>query len=223
MNQIEKVREETNKYFDPKLLVKDSHERFDAPSTNFRIETSNYCQDKDDVNWDVTKVEVYDNKSNEKIFDFFGNDGHFFHGWLQKDATEYLICAEDLFGGQTVVDLTNRKLESYSLDEDGFIWTNFSLSPDGKTLATIGCVWACPFVLKLYDFENPMDLPLKEIKEIELLGADETMDGWLDEHTLQLKGVKRKTEREEVEGGGFRMKVLSETPAARRINIKDFE
>jgi len=55
----------------------------------------------------------------------------------------------------------------------------FIYRPDGKTLATIGCYWACPFVTKVFDFSNPMVLPLTEIKEIELLG-NEIIVGWLD-------------------------------------------
>jgi len=217
MNHINKIRAEIKDFFDPKRLAKDSEESFESPNGKYRLETCNYWQDKKDVNWDVTKVEIYDNKSQEKVFDFFGNDGRFFHQWLIKDDTEYLICAEDLFGGQTILDLTNRKMESFSPDEDGFIWTDFHLSPDGKTLATIGCYWACPYVIKIYDFQNPLILPLAELNEIELLDADEIITGWLDNETLKMKGIKREKEMEKFENGSFRMKTVNETPIERKI------
>ncbi len=216
-NHIFKIRDEIKEYFDPSRLAKDSEETFESPSGNFRLETSNYSQDKKDVNWDVTKVKVFENRTNEKIFEFFGNDGRFFHEWLNKNETEYLIFAEDLFGGQTIIDLTNRKMESYSPNEDGFIWTDFHLSPDGKTLATIGCYWACPYVIKVYDFQNPMTLPLEELNEIELLDADEIITGWIDNETLKMKGIKRDKEMEKSENGGFRMKTVSETRIERKI------
>ena len=219
MNQIEKIRTEIKEFFDPSRLVKDSQEIFISPDKKYRLETSNYWQDKEDVNWDVTKVEIYDIQSEEKIFDFFGNDRRFFHQWLNKDGIKFLICAEDLFGGQTVIDLTNRKMESYSPDEDGFISTEFHMSTDGKKLATVGCYWACPFVIKIYDFEEPLVLPLKELDEIELLDADETITGWLDNETLKLKGIKREKEMEEFDDGSFRMKIISETPIEREIKM----
>ena len=91
-------------------------------------------------------------------------------------------------GGQTVIDLTERQMASYSPDNDGFIWAEFSLSPDGKTLATTGCVWACPFEMRIYDFQNPMNLPLREIKAIELIDG-ERFAGWVDNKNLRVKPI----------------------------------
>lgn len=191
LNQIDKVRKEIESYFDPTRLTKDSEESFVSPNDHYRLETSNYWQDKEDVNWDVTKAQIFDNQTNEKIFDFFGNDEKFFYKWLIKDEIEYLICAEDLFGGQTIVDLTNRKMEGYSPGEDGFIWTDYHLSPDGYKIAIIGCYWACPYVIKIYDFKTPLTLPLKELSEIELIDNSEEIEGWLDNENLITN--KRKT------------------------------
>jgi hypothetical protein len=184
MNQIEKERAEIRKYFNENNLIENSLETFISNTGNFQLNTCCYRQTKPDVNWSVTKVEVVEIKMNEKIFEFYVNDSHFFHGWAQKDKTEFLICAEDLFGGQSVVDLTNRKMASFSTDEDGFIWTEFHLSPNGTYLATIGCVWACPYTIKVFDFQNPLNLPLKEIEEIILLDDEQTMI-WLDNETIQ--------------------------------------
>jgi hypothetical protein len=184
MNHIDKIRKEIDAFFDPSRLVKDSEESFESQNGRYQLITSNYWQNKEDVNWNITKVEIYDNQSLEMIFSFFGNDDRFFYEWLTKDRIDYLICAEDLFGGQTVIDLTNRKLESFSPSEDGFIWTDFHLSPDGKTLATIGCHWACPYVIKTYDFQNPLILPLKELNELALLDNSELITGWLDNENL---------------------------------------
>jgi hypothetical protein len=217
-NQIEKIRQEIKEALSSNSFIKSDSESYGAPSGNYRMETHNYWLEG--VGWDLTKVEIYDNVSGKKLFDFFGNDGQFFHEWLTKNDREYLICAEDLFGGQTVVDLTERRMESYTTGEDGFIWTDFHLSPDGNTLATIGCYWACPYVIKIYDFKDPLSLPLKELKEIELLDNDEVITGWKDNHTLTTKGVKREREIEKFEGGSQRMKVISETPIEREINVK---
>ena len=218
MNKIEKVRDEIKKYFDSKQFIENSQETFISPSENFRLETSNYHQVKDEVNWNVTKVEIFDNQSNGKLFDFFSSDGRFFHSWLKTRDLEYLICAEDLCGGQTVIDLTNKQMSSFSENEDGFIWTEFHLSPDAKTLAIIGCFWACPYVIKIYDFKNPLELPLREIKEIDLIGSEKIV-GWLDNNSFKTKGIKTETIQEPHESGGFTFKTTGESDIERVINI----
>ncbi len=185
MNHIQKIRNEILHFFDPSRLAEGSQEIYFSPNEKYRLETSNYWQSKEDVNWDVTKVEIFDNHTNEKLFEFFGNDGRFFHDWITKNGIDYLICAEDLFGGQTVIDLTNRQMESFSPDEEGFIWTNFQLSPDGNKLATIGCYWACPYVIKVYDFKTPMELPLLELMELDLVDNSEEILGWIDNEHLK--------------------------------------
>ena len=219
MNHIEKIRTDILKVFNEKTFMKGDFETFLSPSRQFRLDATNYLLKN--PHWDLTKVEIYDQKLNAKIFDFFVNESRFFHGWANANNVDYLICAEDIFGGQTIVDLTNQKMNGYSPNEDGFIWTDFHLSPDGKTLATIGCYWACPYVIKLFDFTNPMKLPLKEISEIELLGNDEIIIGWIDNDTIQMKGVQRERVPEYFEGGSFRMKTINETNVERQIKIND--
>ncbi len=219
MNYIDQIRADIKKDFDERSFQKGDFETSFSPSSNFRLDATNFWLKE--PNWDLTKVQIFNQSTNERIFDFFVNDSNFFFGWVTKDNTDYFICAEDIFGGQTVVDLTNHKMAGYSPNEDGFIWTEFHLSPDGNTLATTGCYWACDSVIKLFDFSDPLNLPLKEIKEIELLGNDEIILGWTDNSTLQMNGVKREREPEYFEGGSFRMKILSETPVERKININE--
>lgn len=184
MNAISKVREDISEFFEPNGLLQDSHETSISPSKNFRLETSVYSQSTKDLDWEVTKVELFENSTNKEIFSFFANTSDFFHAWLEKENLEYLVCAEDLFGGQTIIDLTNRKMASYSPGNDGFIWTAFYLSPDGNKLAAVGCYWGCNYDIKIYDFKSPLDLPLVELNEFELLGNNEEISRWTDNNTL---------------------------------------
>jgi hypothetical protein len=217
MNYIDKIRDNIKAHFNGQTIEKGGFESFISPSKKFRADTTN-CHTKN-ANSVYTLIEIYEQAQNQKILDFFTNEDRFLHGWGIANEIEYLITAEDIYGGQTIVDLTNRKLYGYSPDESGFIMTDFHLSLDGKTLATIGCYWACPFVIKLFDFTNPTKLPLREIKEMELLDNDENIVGWLDEETLQMEGIKREREKVYMEDGGFIMKIISEIKVNRQIKI----
>lgn len=214
MKQIEQDRAELKKGFNEETFEKGDFEHSFSPSAIFRLTATIFW------NLNSTKVEIYNEKSKEKLFEFFVDESRFFYGWVTANGIEYLVCAQDIFGGQTIIDLTNKKLENYSPnEEDGFIWTDFHLSPDGTKLATIGCYWACPYVVKIFDFTVPLKLPLKEISEMELLDNDEIILGWLDNDTLQMKGVQREKEPEYFEGGSLSMKIVSETNVERQIKI----
>lgn len=218
MNYIDQLRESYQKNLNPETLEQGDRNTFISPTGLFRVETVHLWAKE--PSWDLTRVAIHAQDSTEKLFDFFVNDSSFWFGWVATHTTEYLICAEDIFGGQTVIDLTNRLMSSYSPGEDGFIWTDFHLSPDGKTLATIGCYWACPYVIKLFDFSNPLNLPLPEMREIQLLDNDEIILGWLDNETLKMRGVKREKESEyDPDGKSFRMRTISESNVERTIKI----
>ena len=185
MNKIEKIRDEIKRYYDADQFIKNSEETFVSPDKKFRAETAEYHQNKPGLNWDVTRVRIFDNISEEILFEFTVND-RFFHSWLTVGGIDYLICAEDMCGGQTIIDLTHKQMSSYSEDVDGFIWTDFHLSPDEKTIAVRGCVWAYPFAIRIYDFRRPMDLPLREIKEVDLIDGEDFV-GWFDNRSVKTR------------------------------------
>lgn len=112
-------------------------------------------------------------------------------------------------------------MSSFSENEDGFIWTEFHLSPDGKTLAVIGCFWACPFVIKIYDFKNPLELPLKELKEVDLIGSEKIVS-WIDNYSFKTEGIKTEYIKEPQVNGGFKFKPVGETKIKRVIEIKNY-
>jgi hypothetical protein len=182
MNNIENFRETLRNNVNKTSFEKGKTESFFSPTKKFRADVSI-------VGPYTVQVEIYKQRLNKKLFDFLVNEDCLRHEWVKKNKTEYLICAEDIYGGQTVLDLTHAKMSSYVPNEEGFIWTEFYLSPNGVILATCGCHWACPFVIKFFDFSEPLNLPLKELKEIDLLDNDNylTVVGWLDNNTLKVK------------------------------------
>ena len=110
-------------------------------------------------------------------------------------------------------------MSGFTPGEYGFIWTEFFLSPDTSKLATIGCYWGSPYMIKVYDFSSPLTLPLPEIQEIELLDNDEIILGWKDNNTLKTKGIERERIREQGDSGGFRWKIINEQEIEREVPI----
>lgn len=185
MNKIENIRAEINQYFDPKNIIDDSSETFFSPNARYKVAVESFRQNKPSCNWEVTKVEIFDNANAELLFSFFVNESTFFHSWVTKNSTEYLLCAEDLCGGQTVIDLTNKKVASHTENDDGFIGTKHILSPNEKFLAVFGCGWGSQFFVIIYYFDQPMDLPLKIACEPDWSGYD--LVEWIDDKTLKVK------------------------------------
>lgn len=187
MNHILKTREEITQYFDPTQVVEGSRESSHSPSKKFKLDTVQYRLKAPDRNWVITKVKIHDNTKNKFIFEINVDNDRFFHQWLMINGSEYLIFAEALCGGQSVIDLNRKIFESFNTQEDGFIWTSFDLSPDNTKLAVIGCVWACPYEIKIYDFSNPLALPLREVSTIELREDEKDIVEWISDNRIRVE------------------------------------
>jgi hypothetical protein len=176
-NQIEAVRSEILQYLNLDPGARRNHAELKSPSEKFRLETWTIKQTKPDVNWYVTEIRI--SEGDELLFNFYATFHRIFFSWIEWNASELLIGAEDIYGGQTIIDPATRKMSSYSPnDTDGFIWTDYHLSPDGMKLAVEGCFWACPTIVRIYDFEDPFNLPLSLIKEVRSVGENFKIIGW---------------------------------------------
>ena len=186
MNYIDQIRNNIHPYFNPNASIPGSEETIFSPDGAYRVETKAFRLDNPPANWEVLRVEVFEVKSSRLLQSFLINDvSNFFHSWVTKDKISYLLCGEDLCGGQTVIDLTNNKMASYSANDDGFIWTKHLLSPDGNLLAVFGCGWGSPFFPIIYHFDNPMDLPLKIAYEPDWTGHD--IIEWVDNKSIRVQ------------------------------------
>ena len=187
-----------------------------SASGDFRLETTFYHAESVGV---FFNTRIFDNKTSEKIFDFNGAEDSFIYAWLQKGTVEYLACAEDIYGGQTIINLTERQMKSFSMKESGFIVLSYSLSPDGNKLATTGCYWACPLQIKVYDFSHPDILPFPEYFNAESKSQDEVFVEWVDNFTLKTKGIERVMEKIDEGNGSFSQKLIEEKPYERELNV----
>ena len=147
-------------------------------------------------NFRFSKIEVYENATDEtatdeKICEYVRNEDRPLIEWVEKDGVDYLICPED-FQGQSILDLTNRKLYSFSFEEganaeypaDDFIWCAVFPSPDKNKLAVFGCNWGTPYYTTVFDFSNPTSLPYPVLFEEVDKFCDGNLRGWKDDSTL---------------------------------------
>lgn len=185
MNKIDIVRKETLDMLDTAPAGIEEKEIEVSPSGNYRLEETHYEWSPDpNRGLSVSRAEIFDTNNDQLIFSFLVNECPVFHSWITKGDIEYFLCAEDLCGGQTVIDLTNRKMVSYTENENGLIWTNHILSPDETMLAVFSCYWGTGSFCVIYDFTNPMELPLKIIKKTSAIGYD--FLGWVDNKHLKI-------------------------------------
>jgi len=181
MNQIDQFRANMARYLQKASLIPDKHETYDSPSGNYRMEIAAYRSPAYSMHRRISIATITDQRSGEHAATIARNYNPFWYCWLERDDVEYLVCSED-FEGQTVVDLTQRRMESYSSPDDRFIWAEFYPSPSKNKIAILGCYWACPYEVIVYDFTDPLDLPLKRIKEIDLPDNLATFKEWLNDN-----------------------------------------
>ncbi|WP_395736749.1 hypothetical protein [Prosthecobacter sp.] len=165
MQNIEEIRAEVLRWFDPTSREADSDSEHHSPDGRYSLRCTGFRMSDPRRNWVVLEVCVIENASGEQLFKFVTDHDESFHAWLVVHGTDYLIFPEAQ-GGQTVFDLTHRKFASHFTSEDEFIWVGFHLSPSRRWLAIQGCYWACPDSVMVYDFSKPLSLPLPKVREI---------------------------------------------------------
>lgn len=186
-NKIIEARKDLDLYFDPSAAIPGSMQEFLSPSENYLAKAVKFTQTDPNRNWKITIYEIFETKTLECLFVIKVNYDVVFHNWFQVNGNEYFVCAEDIYGGQTIVDLSNRKMQSYSPGFDGFISTEYQLSPANDILATFGCFWAWPYRIKLFDFRTPMTLPWREIPSDAIFEDEEEFVCWEGRYAIRVK------------------------------------
>lgn len=143
--------------------------------------------------WNYSRGEVFDGE--KLVADVKLNYHDFPFAWAEQhpNGHDYLLACED-YQGYSVVELDtgrredllpNAELKGVALMGNGFgfCWVRISPSPDKKVLAVDGCYWACPYEVVLFDFREPMKLPLPELERWDDV---EEFDAWKTEGKLLL-------------------------------------
>ena len=151
-----------------------------SPDNAHRVEVFSYkIGNPEDHFWNYTRGLVYDNETNELLFDIGRNYPSFYRGFLHhNNGNVYMICGRNYHGGYTILDLTNKLEYNYepeSADKYAafFCWIEAKYDSRKNTLDVIGCYWGAPYEIVTYDFSDPTSLPLREISRCYLNEEEE--------------------------------------------------
>jgi hypothetical protein len=184
-NEIQRVRDAMEQAFDPTLIISSEHREEVSPCGRYLLVTDGFGTAADPTFPSIVVAEVRKVETGEVLVILRRNDDRLFYYWITRDGPDYFLFPEDL-EGHSVTDLTDRRIEGYATRDGDFVWTEFHPSPDKAKLAVIGCYWACPYQVTVYDFRNPMNLPLPIIVMFDLPGNNAKFGEWHSNNSLTL-------------------------------------
>lgn len=139
-----------------------------SPTGKYRLEIKDLRQEE---GFDHTLGIVTDAGTGEVIAEVERNFHSFPFAFIENHPSgkSYFVCGAD-YQGQTVIELeTGRRRDCLSDEAEegfGFCWAVYEYNAAHQLLVVDGCIWACPYEYRLYDFSSPMDgWPQLEITE----------------------------------------------------------
>lgn len=189
-NHINDVRKRIRAAFSEQNIVDDAGQEFVSPNGRYRIKQTVFQQSVDKWNWRVSRIEVFDRDGN-LVSSFLIDDDNFFHLWILAGENEYLLYAENMCGGNSVLNLKTREIQSYSDGTDGFIFADYLPSPDLSRMAIVGCVWAHPYEVRVFDISNIESLPWPMVLKTELEEEESEDVIWVDNNTIRISEYPR--------------------------------
>ncbi len=189
-NHIEEVRQRIRAVFSEQNVIPGASSEFISPNEKYEVRQQVYKQAFDELSWNVSRITVLDSKSN-LIISLLIDDDSFFHHWILTNAGEYLLCAENLCGGNSVLNLENGNITSFSDGTDGFIFAGYHPSPDLTHMAILGCFWGGPYCVRVFDISNIELLPWPMILEIQLKDEEREDVIWVDNNTIRISEYPR--------------------------------
>lgn len=114
------------------------------------------------------------------------DDDNSFLKFIRIHDSEYLLFSEVLCGGNSVLDLKTGDLYSYSDGTDGFIGTEYLISPDFNFLAVFGCYWAGEYFIRVFDVSNITQLPWPISRDVNLIENGEIKLEWVGKCSLRI-------------------------------------
>lgn len=189
-SSIIQLRSDISAHFDLEGIIENSEEIKLSESGLFYYSSTLYRQKDKTRNWIVSKIEIWDTEASEKIFEYITDNDLSHHNslWIKSnDGHEYLFLPE-FQTGYSIFDVSSVQLHSCNLKDDPFIWAQIHPSPDKTKLAVLGCYWACPFGIRIYDIKDITMPPYPIIYETYPSNDHEFLNiEWIDNISFKIK------------------------------------
>ena len=152
-----------------------------SPDGTYKLIVTSY--NTEEGCWNYSRGEVYRVADGKLIADVKRNYSQFPFTWIMNhpNGHKYLVCGAD-YQGQTVIELDTKKRKNH-LSEGakkgfGFCWVQHRFDPISQILTVCGCVWACPYEYKFFDFSDPMGNGWPCIEIVEDWAEDDDSEKW---------------------------------------------
>jgi hypothetical protein len=195
-----KRRSEISKFLITKNAVGSRDEL--SPNGEFKLVITSFTTGKG--SWNYTQGLVYRVGSDTPIFKVQRNYSSFPFSWVEHpNGHQYLICGEN-YQGQTVLELDTGRRKDFLPTEAkqgfGFCWVNHRFDSASCILTVDGCVWACPYEFRFYDFSDPMSgWPYLEIED-SYVDSDGQWPSFEADGTIKTFSTEESDDDDEVEG-----------------------
>lgn len=186
-------------FFTPENEQEDSRREISSPEGKYKLVVSSFSTGQG--TWDYSQGKVYRTDAGELVaivqrnhdsFPFLFVEGH-------PNGHDYLVCGED-YQGQTVVELDTGGRRDHLPEEAkrgvAFCWVDASFEAPVAMLVVEGCIWACPYEYRFFDFSDPMrgwpeieaDTMIDADRRKPTFDADGTITCYQSEHVEGAKG-----------------------------------
>lgn len=152
--------DEQTEFFTSENLIPNSAKTFSSPSGRYSLVISQYTtkpgcfhHSRGEVSLAGDPLLITTIYRNYGSFPFLFIEGH-------QNGHDYLVAGED-YQGQTVIELDTGLRRDFLPEEaakgHGFCWSRYQYEISNQILTVDGCIWACPYEFRFYDFLDPMN------------------------------------------------------------------
>lgn len=165
--------------------LRNKSEVFSSPSEKYKIRITPFVFRLERL-WSYTFGEVFDGK--KAVTSVLRDYSSFPLCWCEghPDGHDYMVCGED-YQGQTVIRLdTGERVDFVEASAEkrlSWCWNSFFVSPDKTKIIVSGCFYTSQYELRIFDFQNPFNLPFKRAGQDFVEYYDELL-GWRDNSTI---------------------------------------